>query len=185
MADYTIPMQGQQQQIMQQHLTAVDPNIPMSVKPFEGVDPVANQQKALTLASGQADFQDEQRKRADQAKDRATLQALQDSGINFHTSEGLGEALKDKSFSGLSQTAQDGLLKRKQAIDTNAVAFQEHISKMDILKRKEGTVVLRPVHANAGIAADYRRRLEKLVEQMHQAAQGELMEAMAKWSAIM
>ena len=129
MADYTIPMSGNVQQISSQPLKPVDPNIPMAVEPFEPVDPIKQAQKVYTMAEKVGDVEDAQLKRETEAADRAALQALMRSGVNLSTVEGIDQALKDVPT--LSPTAQKGLLATKQSIEQNTVKVQSHLAELD------------------------------------------------------
>jgi hypothetical protein len=127
--DYQIPMGAPAAHIQQSGLTPVDPNIAASVKPFAPIDPMGNTKKAYSLAEGVGEFNQAEQQRQDEAKDRAALQALQEEGVNFHTPEGLSEALeKGKN---LSPKAQQGLLKTLEATQAHAIEYQKHLGQLD------------------------------------------------------
>ena len=129
--DYNIPMLASAAHVPQMPMQSPDSQLPLQVQPFQTVNPVAQEHQAMKMIGERNQMQDEQRQREEANNDRASLEALHSSGVNLSTPEGIDEALQKQ---GWSQKTIDGLLKRKQAILTNASLMQEHLSKVDARK---------------------------------------------------
>ena len=129
--DYNIPMLASAAHVPQMPMQSPDSQLPLQVQPFQTVNPVAQEHQAMKMIGERNQMQDEQRQREEANNERASLEALHSSGVNLSTPEGIDEALQKQ---GWSQKTIDGLLKRKQAILTNASLMQEHLSKVDARK---------------------------------------------------
>ena len=130
MPDYNIPMSVAPAQIPTQRLTPVDPNIAGGVQPFKPIDQVGNAQKAMQFQDTAAQFQDNQRQRAEEANDRAILEAAKNNGEDLYSEEGL-----DKIITGyknkLSPKSMEGLIKRKQSIAENGIKLRTSLRQED------------------------------------------------------
>ena len=144
MSDYTMPMSAAPQagQIPTQRLTPVDTSLPQNVEAFKPIDQNANRMKAMEMTDTAAQFQDNQRIRSEEANDRAVLEAAKNSGEDLYSEEGLGKILT-KYGTQLSQKSMQGLVKRKQDLETNGIKLREAL-------RTEDTTKVQAVHDTMG-----------------------------------
>ncbi|MEI7673850.1 MAG: hypothetical protein WCK00_17230, partial [Deltaproteobacteria bacterium] len=94
---------------------------------------IDNRMKAMEMTDTAAQFQDNQRIRSEEANDRAVLEAAKNSGEDLYSEEGLGKIIT-KYGTQLSQKSMQGLVKRKQDLETNGIKLRESLRTEDTTK---------------------------------------------------
>jgi hypothetical protein len=130
MPDYNLPAEGASVGIMPQHLTPVDPNIPMGVKPFPIIDPMKNAAQAYSLAEGIGEYNQAQTARDTEASDTAILKAAQASGINMASPEGMDQLIKEVGPQ-LSPKGMQDLIKRKSDLTASTDTAKIKLAALD------------------------------------------------------
>lgn len=149
MPDFTLPMSSATapaaNQIDSRMPTQVDSRLPLSVTPFEAVDPIANETKALRLADAQETFKDDQAKRLDAAasredkkRDKMIMEQYIKSGGDISTPEGLESAHNELK----GKLSMDSTMRLADLVDTKKkqeLSYRKALSETSIEELKAAT----------------------------------------------